>query len=153
MKLDQLLKIHFRRHTASFYQIRAAKTRFSSRQKFLCGSGNFPPAGASYVWLGRCRPPPEPKTKVVHGSGGFPFSPQRCVVKIKVQWNSQALFTLTLAPPFLISCRPRRCRSIFRRCEKRISALTGHWRGLKKWPTQILSSRQPARRKNRAGTP
>jgi hypothetical protein len=69
MKLHELLKIQIRRHTASFYQIRAANARNSSRKNSAL-SGNLPSPGTSYEWLGRCRPPPEFTKHFASGSGG-----------------------------------------------------------------------------------
>jgi hypothetical protein len=72
VKLDQLLKIHIRRHTASFYQIRAAKTRTSSREN--CLVAREPSGGQRLLCLvgpviGRC-----PSLNIyANGSGGsFP---------------------------------------------------------------------------------
>jgi hypothetical protein len=74
-------------------------------------------------------------------------------VKIKVQWSSNVGFQTPLNAPLRTLRRLNSYRNARRysRRKRTISALTGHWRGLMKWPTQILSSRQPARPKNRAG--
>jgi len=101
--------------------------------------------------LGRCRPPPESKQIIASDSGG---SSSRAAakansVKIKVQWNADVLFAPGLQGALrnLPWSRPR----LFKNAKEGISALTGHRHGLKKWPTQNLSSRQPAWATTQAG--
>jgi hypothetical protein len=82
--------------------------------------------------------------------GRLSFPNQRNAVKIKVQWSSPKVFVIGLTLPFQNFRQPFRLRSRSPRHISRISAPTGHWRRMKKWPTQNYS-RQPAGPKNLAG--
>ena len=119
-------------------------------RKYLRAAGTFREVNShTYGWAGVGRRPSPNRSLPVTRAALTSAAAKANSVRIKVQWNADVLFALGVerTPRGLPWTRPQ----FFIYAHQRISALTGHRHGLKKWPTQNLSSRQPAWATTQAG--